>query len=112
MTFRYAYGIGVARNEYSALLSGMLAAERGSIPAKSIAKMLHDAYMKTIRIDSSRQRERLKEMGDLADRYLFEALTALQDASVVSCKLDEEMTRICLYLWRCFRLSMQRYTPS
>lgn len=98
LSFCYAYGIGVARNEYSSLQLCMLAAENGSIPAKSVAKMLYDAYIKSSRIESSQKMEKLNEMERLADSYLLEALKALEEVSALSGDLDEDMTRVCQYL--------------
>ena len=89
----YSFGIGTIRHEYLALQWCITAAERGSIPAKSIAKMLHDAYMRNINVENNESLQKLQNMGKDLDRYLVDALQWKE--TVNANKIEEDMTRIC-----------------
>jgi hypothetical protein len=95
----YSFGIGTVRDEYLALQWCIIAAERGSNPAKSIAKMLHDAYTRNVRVENDESLRKIQYMGKDLDSYLVEALQWKEKS--ISTGIDEDMTRMC---W-CFNKS-------
>jgi len=78
LSFCYLYGIGTVRDEHLALHWCTVAADQGSGAAKSIAKMLFDAYSNTATIHTNEELERLKRIGIKSSRYLLEALYDIQ----------------------------------
>jgi hypothetical protein len=89
----YSFGIGTVRDEYLALQWCITAAERGSIPAKSIAKMLHDAYTRNINVENDESLQKLQNMGKDLDRYLVDALQWKETTN--ANQIDQDMTRMC-----------------
>lgn len=99
LSFCYSYGIGTIRDERLALQWCILAADRGSIPAKYIAKMLHDGYLSAVKFSKSHiDIEEFQITGKTSTRYLVEALKVIEQTS--SDRMSEDMTRICSYVYR------------
>lgn len=93
LSFCYSYGIGTVRDEYSALQWCMQAADRGSMSAKSVGKMLYDAYTNT---DTTHELEDLRQIGEKSELYLLEALQCIEQTS--PDRMSDDMTRICRYI--------------
>src|SRR5271170_1591337 len=98
--FCYAYGIGTACDDYTALQWCITAADSNCLLSKSIAKMLYDAYLLTAKIESDADVENLQQIGQRAHKYLLEVLQYLQDTCFT--QMDEDMSRICWYLCKSY----------